>query len=140
MSHFLLTLRLTRSLQCFLICFLALPRAPTMGYSNLGGKKRELVERPPTGIKNRERECCKQTRANSMPDRSVIRVLTPPDWLTDWQTDWSLDWREFAHWISFNLQISRSCTTLEIQSPAVSIEICEWFGFIIFQLPNDPPH
>jgi hypothetical protein len=87
MSHFLLTLRLTRSLQCFLICFLALPRAPTMGYSNLGGKKRELVERPPTGIKNRERECCKQTRANSMPDRSVIRVLTPPDWLTDRQTD-----------------------------------------------------
>jgi hypothetical protein len=25
-----------------------------MGYSNLGGKKRGLVERLPTGIKNRE--------------------------------------------------------------------------------------
>ncbi len=48
-------------------------------------KNRGLVERPPTGIKNRERECCKQTRANSMPDRSVWYE----SWLllTDWQTD-----------------------------------------------------
>jgi hypothetical protein len=53
-------------------------------------KKGELVERPPTGIKNRERECCKQTRANSMPDRSVIWVLTPPDRQTDHWTDESL--------------------------------------------------